>query len=428
LYKRTMCNISVNLIDVLNVDMERRVVRVEPLVSMGQITATLNPLGWTLPIVPELDDLTVGGLIMGVGIETSSHKYGLMQHILESVELVLADGSLIKCSKTENSDLFYSVPWSYGTLGFLVSAEFHIIPAKKYVRLEYRPVHSSQEICSVFTEQAMNTTNEFVEGLAYSGSSAVIMTGRLTDDAEPDKINAIGNYYKPWFFKHVESFLTSNSSAEQRTSNSSPAAVEYIPLRHYYHRHTRSIFWQLQDIIPFGNNAVFRYLFGWMVPPKISLLKLTQGDTIKGMYEKYQMIQDMLLPIQSFSEALKFFDKEIQLYPLWLCPFLLPSNPGFLRPATKASDSDGAAALYVDIGAYGAPKVSNYNSYETTRRLERFVAQQNGFQMLYADSFLTREEFHAMFNHTLYDRMRKELDCAKAFPEVYDKVNRKARA
>jgi len=27
---------------------------------MGQLTATLNPLGWTLPIVPELDDLTVG--------------------------------------------------------------------------------------------------------------------------------------------------------------------------------------------------------------------------------------------------------------------------------------------------------------------------------------------------------------------------------
>ena len=34
--------------------------RVEPLATMGQITATLLPLGWTLPIVPELDDLTVG--------------------------------------------------------------------------------------------------------------------------------------------------------------------------------------------------------------------------------------------------------------------------------------------------------------------------------------------------------------------------------
>ena len=29
--------------------------------------------------VVELDDLTVGGLVMGTGIETSSHIYGLFQ-------------------------------------------------------------------------------------------------------------------------------------------------------------------------------------------------------------------------------------------------------------------------------------------------------------------------------------------------------------
>lgn len=27
---------------------------------MGQLSATLNPLGWTIPILPEMDDLTVG--------------------------------------------------------------------------------------------------------------------------------------------------------------------------------------------------------------------------------------------------------------------------------------------------------------------------------------------------------------------------------
>ena len=32
----------------------------EPLVTMGQLTAHLNPMGWTVPVVPELDDLTVG--------------------------------------------------------------------------------------------------------------------------------------------------------------------------------------------------------------------------------------------------------------------------------------------------------------------------------------------------------------------------------
>ena len=47
--------------------------------------------------------------------------------------------------------------------------------------------------------------------------------------------------------------------------------------------------------------------------------------------------------------------------------------------------------------------------------------------MLYADSYLTREEFRTMFDHSLYDQMRDTLNCKKAFPEVYDKVSRKAR-
>ena len=46
------------------------------------------------------------------------------QHICVSFELVMADGSVVKCSADENSDLFHSVPWSYGTLGFLVIAIF----------------------------------------------------------------------------------------------------------------------------------------------------------------------------------------------------------------------------------------------------------------------------------------------------------------
>ena len=53
----------------------------------------------------------------------------------------------------------------------------------------------------------------------------------------------------------------------------------------------RSIFWEIQDIIPFGNNIVFRYLFGWLIPPKVSLLKLTQGKTLKKLYEEHHMIQ-----------------------------------------------------------------------------------------------------------------------------------------
>lgn len=47
--------------------------------------------------------------------------------------------------------------------------------------------------------------------------------------------------------------------------------------------------------------------------------------------------------------------------------------------------------------------------------------------MLYADTYTSREEFRRMFDHSLYDKMRKELDCEAAFPEIYDKVSRSAR-
>ena len=46
--------------DILHVDEEKATVTVEPMVTMGQLTSTLHPLGWTLPVVPELNDLTVG--------------------------------------------------------------------------------------------------------------------------------------------------------------------------------------------------------------------------------------------------------------------------------------------------------------------------------------------------------------------------------
>ena len=98
------------------------------------------------------------------------------------------------------------------------------------------------------------------------------------------------------------------------------AGVEYIPLRDYYHRHTRSLFWEVQDIITFGNQVCvpaawgevdpspdekgavtppwgwdvqfwFRFLFGWMMPPNHSILKRTQTEELRRLYEEHHVVQ-----------------------------------------------------------------------------------------------------------------------------------------
>ena len=67
--------IRINLGNNVSVDTKKQIVSVEPMVTIGILNDYLIKLGWTVPVVPELDDLTIGGLVMGGGIETTSHKY-----------------------------------------------------------------------------------------------------------------------------------------------------------------------------------------------------------------------------------------------------------------------------------------------------------------------------------------------------------------
>ena len=47
--------------------------------------------------------------------------------------------------------------------------------------------------------------------------------------------------------------------------------------------------------------------------------------------------------------------------------------------------------------------------------------------MLYADSYLTKQEFYDMFDHSLYWKVRRNLSlCDERMPEVYDKVHKES--
>jgi delta24-sterol reductase len=286
-----------------------------------------------------------------------------------------------------------------------------IIPAKQYVHLQYRPVFSKSELLKVFEQESREINNDFVECLMYTDDQGVVMVGKMTDDVEHRKINRIGRYWKPWFYKHVEGFLRDGP------------AEEYIPIREYYHRHTKSLFWELAEIIPFGNNPIYRYIYGWMIPPKISLLKLTQTKALRRLYDLHHVVQDMLVPINKLGEALDVFKREFNIYPLWICPMKLFSHPKYRGLVNPVPDED----LYVDIGGYGSPKAPTFVARESLRRVEKYVRDVGGFQALYADTYMTREEFREMFDHRLYDELRKAYDCEGALPEIYDKISKDAR-
>lgn len=423
-YKKTSTGIPVmHLRNIVEVDLERMVVRCEPMVTMGQITHTLNPLGLTLPVLPELDDLTVGGLTCGVGIETSSHKYGLFTHACTAFEIVTADGEHKYCSATENPELFRAIPWSHGTLGILVCVEVPLIKCKPWVKLDYIPIRNKEEAVKACCE-AFDGEDDFVEALVYNTDDWVLMIGNMVDTPVPSQVNAIGKHWKPWFFTHVAKFLETGS------------ATEYVPLTDYYHRHTRALFWEIQDIVTFGNQAWFRYLLGWAMPPNISIMKRLQTEELRKLYELHHVVQDMLIPASTLSESMTVMDEHFDVYPVWICPMrIFQEDSGFLHPTRGGPKTRKGEEMFVDIGVYGVPGCgsgrpgkTDFVASPSCRKVEDFVREVEGFQMLYADMYQERDEFREMFDHTLLDKMREAIPGTKiAFPEVYDKVKKSAR-
>lgn len=435
-----------DLIDIIALDATSEVptVSVEPLVSIGQLTQALLPRGFTLPVVPEMDDLTVGGLVNGTGIESSSHIHGLFHEQCEYFEVCLADGTVVRASKTENADLFNAVPWSYGTLGMLLSVTLRIVPCKPYVRLTYFPYKDQATACAHFAALSSGTAPPagaladgavprqptYVEALAFSKSHIVVMAG-MPADAPPrrangDKVDGVVNslryWFKPWFFKHVESKLADVTTP----------TVEYIPLRDYYHRHTRSMFWEMELMFPIGNLPLVRLLTGWMLPPKVSFLKLTQTEVTRRLTQETHVAQDFMLPMRELPAMLNLCDEQFgQCYPNWLCPHIHRRMPGtIVPPPQQCTAGEGGSEMYVDLGVYGLPQCvkdrpvgHGFDMRRGMRAVEAKLREIGGVQMLYADNYQTRDEFEQMFPHEGYRGMRAKYGAEGAFPEVYQKIN-----
>jgi len=287
-YKDKMYKVELGALqDVLRIDTDAMEVTVEPNVTIGFLNRLLVSKGVTLAVVPELDSLTIGGLLMGGGIESTSHKHGLFHRLAVEVELVTAEGECLTVSEEQHQDIFRALPMSYGTLGFIVSVKLRLLKYRPYIRLEYRPTGSLEETTALLEKEASGESHS-VEGIAFSKDSAVIMSGSFVEEShvEWDKVNRLGLWYKPWFYQHVETFLQNGQ------------AVEYIPTLHFHQRHNRPTFWLSKQWLPWASGPVARLLTGWILPMNHHLLSWLKETFLDGEFADNFVLQDFILPIQ----------------------------------------------------------------------------------------------------------------------------------
>ena len=111
----------------ITIDPERRTARIEPGATWGEVNAATQEHGLAIP-AGDTASVGVGGLTTGGGIGWLARKYGLTIDSLVAVEVVTADGRLVRASADQHSDLFWAVRGGGGNFGIITAFEFQAHP------------------------------------------------------------------------------------------------------------------------------------------------------------------------------------------------------------------------------------------------------------------------------------------------------------
>lgn len=114
---------KLNKIEVL--DEAQRLVRIEPGARWMDVAAALAPYGWALSS-GDYGGVGVGGLATAGGIGWLARQQGLTIDHLRAVEIMLADGQVLRANGEENADLFWAVRGAGANFGIVTAFEFEV--------------------------------------------------------------------------------------------------------------------------------------------------------------------------------------------------------------------------------------------------------------------------------------------------------------
>lgn len=398
---------------VLKVDKETKTCLVEPNVPMDQLVDEVTPYGLLPPVVMEFPGITAGGGFAGTAGESSGFKYGFFDSTVNWIEIVLANGEVVKASRTEHSDLFYAAAGTMGTLGVTTLLEISLIDFHPYVEMTYHPTATIEEAQTTMQEATKDHTNDYIDGITFSRNRSVIITGRLTSSAPTAEkpLQPFSRAVDPWFYIHVD-----------RATKSSLKPVTYLtPTRDYLFRYDRGAFWTGKYayqyfLTPF--NRITRWALDYFMHTRVMYHALHAS----GHAQKY-IVQDLLLPSSGVEPFIEFVHERFGFYPLWLCP-LKHGQEVAMRPRLITGEKVDSAdpPSFVNIGVWG-PGPTDYKDFvSANRELEKKVRELGGIKWLYAQGYYTQDEFWDIYDRKWYESVREKYH-ATYLPTVYQKVN-----
>lgn len=147
----------------IRVDPEARTARVQAGVLLGELDRETQEFGLAVP-AGIVTHTGVAGLTLGGGIGWVMRKYGLTIDQLLSVDLITAEGELVRASKDQNADLFWGVRGGGGNFGIVTEFEFRLNPVGPYVMAGpvFWPMENAPEVLRFYRDWIADAPDELM--------------------------------------------------------------------------------------------------------------------------------------------------------------------------------------------------------------------------------------------------------------------------
>lgn len=154
-------------------------------VSLEEILDAFVPRGWFLPVTPGTKFVTVGGAAASDVHGKNHHLAGSFSHHVQSLKMLLGDGSLVTCSRTECPDLFWATCGGMGLTGIILEVSFTMIKIETaYIRQRVVKMRNIDEALEQFEKnQHWTYSVAWIDCLSHGehlGRSALILGEHAT--------------------------------------------------------------------------------------------------------------------------------------------------------------------------------------------------------------------------------------------------------
>jgi FAD/FMN-containing dehydrogenase len=405
---------------VIEVDQMGGVAEVQGMCTYEHLVSATLSEGFIPLVVPQLRTITLGGAVTGLGIEATSFRNGLPHESVLEMDVLTGSGDVV--TTRPGDELFDAFPNSYGSLGYATRLRIELEPAPSHVALRHlrfddlellaKTVHEIVETASWEAEPVQG-----LDGVVFGPHEAVLTLARWTD--EPAGAPASDYTGQAVFYR----------SLQERDT-------DLLTMHDYLWRWDTDWFWCSRAFgaqHPVARRIWPRQLRRSDVYHRMMALDRKLGiaarlDARAGRPQAERVVQDVEVPLDRLTEFLVWFDAEVGMRPVWLCPLRLrrgeSATPEAGRPwPTYPLEPQ---TTYVNVGFWGAVAVGpTAPEAPLNRAIETKVAALDGHKSLYSEAFYDRETFDRLYDGPHLAAVKAKHDPDDRLTSLYDKAVRR---